>query len=504
MTCPNAEKWDLLSMDLLEQHESTALLGHARECETCRRQLGQARRDHTALSRAFEVFDRNHDELRDSLLAGLPPATPQRVIRPFGPGATGRRVLAVLLPAACILIALFIIFTPGRSNVAFAQVCERMRQMSTMVCDFTTVSTLEWQGQARRHETRGTLSMYSAAGGRAWLLNLSDPPSTQLNLPDRLVTTAADGTREIIRLNPAPSQSQSAGLVEGPEVWLSRLIELTTEPDRELGPETIDGRPALGFEIAGWKLGYGSRPAPGSEPVVERRSVARVWVDTESRLPLKLEVETARPFGSSRMNTVWDHMRWDVPLDPQAFEPPAPSESDRVQQLLVAPPSEESLITGLRAYAEQSRRIKEMLEQTGPGPGGDPDRLQQMRQMLFLDSDYPQWLDLEWLAGVAPVRESSLIIARGIAARQAGDPEAATRAHAEAASTSQTMAEAVWPLGMFYRRLLLDGCEPEYYGQTVQPGDAAAVLLRWKITDGGWRVIYGDLHAETLPLAQNP
>ena len=40
--------------------------------------------------------------------------------------------------------------------------------------------------------------------------------------------------------------------------------------------------------------------------------------------------------------------------------------------------------------------------------------------------------------------------------------------------------------------------EPVYYGETVKLGDSNKVLLRWKLDDGQYQVIYGDLHAETV------
>jgi hypothetical protein len=37
-----------------------------------------------------------------------------------------------------------------------------------------------------------------------------------------------------------------------------------------------------------------------------------------------------------------------------------------------------------------------------------------------------------------------------------------------------------------------------YYGKTVIPKDADKVLLRWKLDDGQYRVIFGDLIAKTV------
>jgi hypothetical protein len=56
----------------------------------------------------------------------------------------------------------------------------------------------------------------------------------------------------------------------------------------------------------------------------------------------------------------------------------------------------------------------------------------------------------------------------------------------------------VYPIGLFYMALVEDKKEPIYYGQTVGPEDVEAVLLRWKISDNQYRVIFGDLTTETV------
>jgi hypothetical protein len=40
--------------------------------------------------------------------------------------------------------------------------------------------------------------------------------------------------------------------------------------------------------------------------------------------------------------------------------------------------------------------------------------------------------------------------------------------------------------------------EVVYNGRTVGPNDKDKILLRWKLDDGRYAVIYGDLHHETV------
>jgi hypothetical protein len=55
---------------------------------------------------------------------------------------------------------------------------------------------------------------------------------------------------------------------------------------------------------------------------------------------------------------------------------------------------------------------------------------------------------------------------------------------------------------LFYTKLAQDGNQPAYYGQDVKAGDANAVLMRWKISDDTYRVIFGDLTAENVSTEQ--
>ena len=59
-------------------------------------------------------------------------------------------------------------------------------------------------------------------------------------------------------------------------------------------------------------------------------------------------------------------------------------------------------------------------------------------------------------------------------------------------------ADPIYRFIWFYVGLVQQKKDPAYYGKTVTPEDANKVLLRWKISDNKYRVIYGDLHAETV------
>jgi len=63
----------------------------------------------------------------------------------------------------------------------------------------------------------------------------------------------------------------------------------------------------------------------------------------------------------------------------------------------------------------------------------------------------------------------------------------------ERVKKAMEMMRPVQSLGMFYMTLIQDKKEPAYYGDTVTVQDVERVLMRWKISDDQYRVIFGDL-----------
>jgi len=68
---------------------------------------------------------------------------------------------------------------------------------------------------------------------------------------------------------------------------------------------------------------------------------------------------------------------------------------------------------------------------------------------------------------------------------------------AEAMQDAMTTATAI----LFYKKLAKEGKEPMYYGDTVTAEDGDLVLMRWKISDDEYRVIFGDLTVENASAA---
>ena len=160
---------------------------------------------------------------------------------------------------------------------------------------------------------------------------------------------------------------------------------------------------------------------------------------------------------------VLDHIQWDIPLTGAEFEPPAvPSGYVIVGDNLPGPIAEEGTIQGLR----------QCLELLGKYPGNISIAPPEGIQSELDGSDSPVAVRLkDELKGLTEQDRVNRLMETGTPLR---------RVH------------------RFFMGLNADQKDPAYYGKTVTPKDAEKVLLRWKVSDKEYRVIFGDLHAETV------
>jgi hypothetical protein len=119
-------------------------------------------------------------------------------------------------------------------------------------------------------------------------------------------------------------------------------------------------------------------------------------------------------------------------------------------------------------------------------------------------SGYPERLDKSWLVGKFVARATMLPGMEPIPddlSEEEREKLVRARAREAAAAAQRVIREAsqkAMGIAGFYQKLVDERREPEYFGATVEPGDSAAVLLKWKLDDGRHRVVYGDLRAETV------
>ncbi len=227
----------------------------------------------------------------------------------------------------------------------------------------------------------------------------------------------------------------------------------------ELGRSEIDGIVVEGLESRELMLA----PAVFTGPIASLSSTsgypgavtARLWVDVATGWPVKLTLDITAAEGQEQGRIVLSDFQWDVELAPETFVQAIPADYKALATVDVGGlESGEEIAEGLAYFAELSG-------------GTYPADLTVGDILGELDQIY-RTLDAQ---GATPEMDDNLIIKLKYAAAyvgQLGDQDK----------------------------------EPMYYGDTVTAADADKVLLRWKLDDTQYRVIFGDLHLEDVDPAR--
>ncbi|MHC4103921.1 MAG: hypothetical protein ACYSR9_03190, partial [Planctomycetota bacterium] len=113
-----------------------------------------------------------------------------------------------------------------------------------------------------------------------------------------------------------------------------------------------------------------------------------------------------------------------------------------------------------------------------------------LRQCIELFGNYPESLDFEGLSSAFEKSETPAALQLKEELKELSEGDKASRLMDDPLLLRFLI--------QFRFRLLTERKAPEYYGKTVTPKDADKVLMRWKASDNEYRVIFGDLHAETV------
>jgi outer membrane lipoprotein-sorting protein len=226
-----------------------------------------------------------------------------------------------------------------------------------------------------------------------------------------------------------------------PLFLLGSLARYSGQADAELPERKIDGQAARGFEIAFAKID----PDAGE-------GTLRVWVSPKSKLPLRVEMV----FGDAgRM--VLEKFEWNVPTDKWFNEEPPAKYRDKTPNVTPVEEITKDIVTGLKTYAK------------------------------YCGGKYPQ---ARMVYG--DVTGDELCKAAGLSSFRKPAPKE-ERDRPEYAECQRAVPGFGW-----INTIQRHNPDAVWNGKTVGPDDKDKVLFRWKLEDGRYRVIYGDLRAETV------
>ncbi|MCK4793129.1 MAG: hypothetical protein KAV87_55880 [Desulfobacteraceae bacterium] len=216
-----------------------------------------------------------------------------------------------------------------------------------------------------------------------------------------------------------------------------------------LGQSVLDGVTVEGFQTT--DLAYkGGFFGEDDYFVGEYKTVdVKLWVDVKTFLPVRLEEDIVTEKGTHIHQISYD-FRWNVIVNPDDFEPNIPDDyTSTVGDIIIPAYNEENAVKGLRLFDDLAGKYPVSLEE------------ESLKEALKLtgDDDPDSWKSL---SDDEKTRKMSEFMSLGGPA-------------------------------FFYETLVEENKDPVYYGETVGPDDTDKVLLRWKLDDGQYRVIFGDL-----------
>lgn len=241
------------------------------------------------------------------------------------------------------------------------------------------------------------------------------------------------------------------------------LANLSEEADQDLGTKVVDGRSAWGFMIQWNKI----------NPEVSKPAMLEIWVDRETNLPISLRSELK----TERMTAIQESTKieWNVDLDPSLFD--------------TTPPEGYRDLTWKKPTTDNA--VEMIVEAFRPYLGLPYDVCPRMKQR-------PTVQDVETQLGVLDTILDRLNNERGIFASTDDEDKEKARREERAA---QRMREAVPKQREGFLHLwaiVQEDRDVVYNGEAVLAEDKEKILLRWKLDDGQYQVIFGDLHNEVV------
>ena len=220
----------------------------------------------------------------------------------------------------------------------------------------------------------------------------------------------------------------------------------------ELGREIIDGVEAEGIEVDDPNFGI----------MMFESAKGRLWIDVETDLPVRIEVEGVSSGGSVEMKIIAYEFEWDAGLGRGVFEPNIPEDYALHGEIDISD-NENAAILGLRLFAE------------------------------LVVGQYPSNLD---------IMTASTQAGRALQAIMADDPN--WDPNNPLSKDDLEKVASIQATCRFYGKLVEDDNDMDvaYYGEKVTAEDSNMVLLRWKVSGDEYRVIFGDLTAENVSAEQ--
>jgi hypothetical protein len=215
---------------------------------------------------------------------------------------------------------------------------------------------------------------------------------------------------------------------------------------KDIGYRTINGVHVAGIEVNDMRI-FGGMLDKG---------VSHLWIDTKTELPVLMEFEGTTQNDSIHSKMVMYDFEWNIDLEATVFEPNIGPDYSMLAKMEMPQIDETNAIKGFKLFSKASG-------------GTYPSSL----SMLTVMKEYGKYDDFKAKIGK-------------------GEPNEAVR---QEFVQRITLLSATYG---FYAKLQNENKDPAYHGDKVASTDSDLPLLRWKVSNNQFRVIYGDLHVEDV------
>ena len=457
---------------LVEDPQRTTLENHLQACDACRREEQALRGLQSRLTVHGQALAETHLEtgvlgaiIREQKLQLKKNKSKARLGRkPIMKSSYFKMAIAASILAAC---GVGMLLFSGTQGVALADVLARIEQGGAYSYQMNMSTSMTGEGipeQAQNQEIQGTILMVPDVGMKMTMeihagpeqLVQSSHEQYLLTQENRMLTMMHDKKMYMEMALNDQIVEKSRQQSYDPRMMVEQILECDYE---ELGRSRINGVEVEGFQTAD----------PAYMGGVMGEVDVTLWVDAETWLPVQMDMtidmEMPMPTGGKmHMSGVMNGFQWDVPVEAKQFIPVIPDGYTSMTDGPIKMPEmdEATAIEGLRLYLKYTNRY--------------PEDLSLMKLMGASG---------EIMKGETPAAEALKESLKD------GDQK----------SRTQKMMDFMLPIqatGGFYMLLVQDQKDPAYYGDTVTPEMPNAVLLRWKVSEDEYRVIFADLKAETV------
>lgn len=373
-------------------------------------------------------------------------------------------------------------FNVDGTSVAWAEVSEKVQQVRTYMFKGWTSTTGNMPGAEHMPKVETVTYMDSEYGMRNETY-MNDKLSfiMYMNPHKEWMVSVMPETKSYMRVK-VPDE-QSGKMRQQSSDPREIVKQFTSFGYTELGRDTIDGIEVEGIAVDDPRILGGMFDS----------FKGRLWVDVQTDLPVKIEYEGSMLNGEMQMKITMGEFQWDLELDPDLFEPNIPDDYTLMAEMQIPGTKDkdvDKVIEALRLFSKIA-------------DGKYPSSLSMMTSMKEFGEAMKKATEaVDAITDEALRAEAKESLGEILGFEHKHNKEPGKKPSPEQMKAITSMMMTMQTPTTFYMQLVQQDKDPAYYGDKVSAEDTEAVLLRWKVSDTEYQVIFGDLTTKNVTAEQ--